>query len=104
MKFIIILLLAINAFLFSFWNGWISPWDSREPERLKRQVDAERIAVLNGPQAGKSGSEPAAKPAAKKAAAKPAAKKVAVKAAPKKAAPRKAAAKVNAAAPATTAA
>lgn len=69
MKFLIILLLAINAFLFSFWNGWISPWDNREPERLRRQVDAERISVLsaNGsPKAegGASLSAPAAPGAA----------------------------------------
>jgi hypothetical protein len=46
-KLLFVLLLALNAFLFSVASGWLSLWDVRDPDRLRRQVDAERISVLS---------------------------------------------------------
>ena len=35
--------------------GWVQLWDGREPERLRRQVDAERITVIGtAPEPGRS--------------------------------------------------
>ncbi len=45
MKFIVVLLLAVNAFLLSVWTGGLSLWDRSEPDRLHRQVEAERISI-----------------------------------------------------------
>jgi hypothetical protein len=47
LKLFIALLFAVNALLLAMNSGWINLWESRDPERLKRQVDAERIAVLS---------------------------------------------------------
>ncbi len=58
MKLVLVLLLALNAFLFSLASGWLTLWDARDPDRLRRQVDSERITVLSagGPQVGPQNS------------------------------------------------
>jgi hypothetical protein len=46
-KLLFVLLLALNAFLFSVATGWLSLWEVRDPDRMRRQVEAERISVLS---------------------------------------------------------
>ena len=47
MKLLLVLLLAVNALLFCVASGWLSLWEARDPDRLRRQVDAERITVIS---------------------------------------------------------
>jgi hypothetical protein len=47
LKLVLVLLLAVNALLFSVASGWLNLWEARDPDRLRRQVDAERITVLS---------------------------------------------------------
>ena len=47
MKLLLVLLLAVNALLFCVASGWLSLWEARDPDRLRRQFDAERITVIS---------------------------------------------------------
>jgi hypothetical protein len=47
LKLLLVLLLAVNALLFCVASGWLSLWEARDPDRQRRQVDAERITVIS---------------------------------------------------------
>jgi hypothetical protein len=47
LKLLFVLLLAVNALLLSMASGWLNLWEARDPDRLRRQIDAERITVLS---------------------------------------------------------
>lgn len=48
LKFVFVLLLAANAALFAYHQGYLSAWfaEGREPARVARQIQAEKIRVL----------------------------------------------------------
>ena len=48
MKFVLIALAAANLALFAWFQGWMAPYggDGREPQRLERQIGADRIKVV----------------------------------------------------------
>ena len=59
MRLLIVLLLAANVLLYGWLHGWLLPYggDGREPARMARQKEADRLRIVppNGP--GESGSQ-----------------------------------------------
>ncbi|MFN7645302.1 MAG: hypothetical protein ACK5PW_19835 [Burkholderiales bacterium] len=54
MKLLLSLLVVANVLLFGWFRGWMSPFggDGRDPGRLERQVEPERLRIVPGPRAG----------------------------------------------------
>jgi hypothetical protein len=48
MKFVLIALAAANLALLAWFQGWMAPYggDGRQPQRLARQISADRIKVV----------------------------------------------------------
>lgn len=48
MRWLLALLVVVNAFVFAMFQGWLSPWvrGDREPQRLSDQRNAERLRVV----------------------------------------------------------
>jgi hypothetical protein len=57
MKVLLSVLLVANVLLYGWFHGWLGPWggDGREPGRLDRQVQADRVTVL-GPASAQPGA------------------------------------------------
>ncbi len=65
MRWLLVLLLVVNAFVFAMFQGWLSPWvrGDREPQRLTDQRNAERLRVVPlGRLGGAASRAPAATP------------------------------------------
>ena len=65
MRWLLVLLLVVNAFVFAMFQGWLSPWvrGDREPQRLTDQRNAERPRVVPlGRLGGAASRAPAATP------------------------------------------
>lgn len=62
LRWLVVLLLVANAVYYAGHQGhlqalgWPTPGEQREPQRLERQIDPQRLRLLNGP----SGAEPVA--------------------------------------------
>jgi hypothetical protein len=48
LNYLSLFLIAINALLLAANFGWINLLENREPDRLRRQIDAEKITLLAG--------------------------------------------------------
>lgn len=48
MRWLLVLLVVVNAFVFAMYQGWLSPWvrGDREPQRLSEQRNAERLRLV----------------------------------------------------------
>jgi hypothetical protein len=62
MRLLIVLLLAANVLLYGWLHGWMLPYggDGREPARLSRQKDAERLRIMPMPSSAAQGAGVAA--------------------------------------------
>jgi hypothetical protein len=62
MRLLIVLLLAANVLLYGWLNGWMLPYggDGREPARMARQKDAERLRIVPAPVSAPQGAGAAA--------------------------------------------
>lgn len=56
MKLLLSLLVVANVLLFGWFRGWMAPFggDGRDPGRIERQVEPERLRIVPGPPAGPS--------------------------------------------------
>jgi hypothetical protein len=54
MKLLLSLLVVANVLLFGWFRGWMAPFggDGRDPGRIERQVEPERLRIVPGPGAG----------------------------------------------------
>jgi hypothetical protein len=54
MKLFLSLLVVANVLLFGWFRGWMAPFggDGRDPGRIERQVDPERLRIVPGPRTG----------------------------------------------------
>ena len=54
MKLLLSLLVVANVLLFGWFRGWMAPFggDGRDPGRIERQVEPERLRIVPGPRAG----------------------------------------------------
>jgi hypothetical protein len=54
MKLFLSLLVVANVLLFGWFRGWMAPFggDGRDPGRIERQVEPERLRIVPGPRAG----------------------------------------------------
>jgi hypothetical protein len=62
MRLLIVLLLAANVLLYGWLHGWMLPYggDGREPARMARQKDAERLRIVPAPASAPQGAGVAA--------------------------------------------
>lgn len=54
MKLLLSLLVVANVLLFGWFRGWMAPFgsDGRDPGRIERQLEPERLRIVPGPRAG----------------------------------------------------
>jgi hypothetical protein len=50
MRRVLLVLLMANLLVFAWWSGFLDDFinDVREPERVKQQVDPERLRIIPG--------------------------------------------------------